>query len=394
MKILLTSDVYSPIVNGVVTSLLNLKNELESRGHDVRIITLSPNLKTHKEGNIYYIGSFSLNKIYPNMRMRHTTTRPFFNEISAWHPDVVHSQSEFSTSGFGKRVADKLDIPFVHTYHTVYENYTHYFCFSKRLGKKIASFLSRIILNKTDTVVAPSDKVQSLLSDYKVTTHIKTIPTGIDVGRFGISPSAEWIASAKAELGIADDELTPIFVGRLAKEKNISELMSFMADLKERRIHLLVVGGGPYLDELKREAAQMGVSDRIVFTGMIDPEDVSKYYHLGNVFVNASTSETQGLTYIEGLAAGLPCICRRDAALNNVITDGVNGWQYDSREDFTSRILQLADNPLLVKQMSQKASEMAVMRFSTASFADDVLSLYVKLCNEFNVVQNEQTTKN
>lgn len=382
MKILLTSDVYTPYVSGVVTSLMNLKNELEKRGHDVRVITLSPDIKTHKDGNVYYIGSIGMGKIYPNVRVRRTTTRPFYNEIVDWHPDVVHSQCEFSTFGFGKRIADKLDIPFIHTYHTVYEDYTHYFCFNKKLGKKLVSEFSRFVLNKTDAVVAPSEKVQDLLTDYKVKTPIETIPTGIDVERFVHAPCREWIMEKRAEYGLSGDTLTLVFIGRLAKEKNVEELMDYLPSLRERDVRLMIVGGGPYLEDLKREAERVGVSDLVVFTGMVDQRDVSKYYHIGDVFVSASTSETQGLTYIEALSAGLPCVCRRDAALNGVITDGVNGWQYDGREDFVSHILTLADDPGLRAKMSEKASEIAVMRYSTSAFADEVITLYVQLCEE------------
>lgn len=169
MKILITTDWYEPVINGVVTSVINLKNGLTARGHEVRILTLSHTIHSYTENEVTYIGAFSADKIYPQARIKIKTTRlRCVKDLIAWQPDIVHSQCELSTFRLGKKIAKKLKIPFIHTYHTVYENYTHYFLPSVWIGKKLVSCFTRRTLQKTDCVVVPSEKVRFILDSYNV----------------------------------------------------------------------------------------------------------------------------------------------------------------------------------------------------------------------------------
>jgi len=127
---------------------------------------------------------------------------------------------------------------------------------------------------------------------------------------------------------------------------------------------------------MQKEASALGLAGQIVFTGMVPPDEVEKYYPLGDVFVNASDSETQGLTYFEALAAGLPCVCRRDACLEGVIEEGINGWQYTNEEEFLAYIRQLRDNPALRERFSAAAKEKAISAFDTSVFAQRMEALY------------------
>ena len=81
--------------------------------------------------------------------------RSVVNKIVKWKPDIIHSQCEFSTFFFANRIAKKLRIPLVHTYHTVYEDYTHYFSPSHTIGKEIVETISRKILKHTQAIICP-----------------------------------------------------------------------------------------------------------------------------------------------------------------------------------------------------------------------------------------------
>ena len=143
MKVLITTDWYKPVINGVVTSATNLEEGLRKAGHDVRILTLSSNLHSYREGNVIYIGSVGVGMIYPNARLRARLNDPLVQELIDWRPDIVHSQCEFSTFSFAKRIARESGCPLVHTYHTVYEDFTHYFSPSIRLGHFLARKIGR-----------------------------------------------------------------------------------------------------------------------------------------------------------------------------------------------------------------------------------------------------------
>ena len=123
MKILITTDLFKPAINGVVTSIMNLEKELEEQGHEVRILSVSSNSTSYKEGNVYYIKSMP-SHIYPEVRVPFSRANDMVKELIAWNPDVVHSQCEFFSYGFAKRIADATGASLVHTYHTLYEQYT------------------------------------------------------------------------------------------------------------------------------------------------------------------------------------------------------------------------------------------------------------------------------
>ena len=83
-----------------------------------------------------------------------------------WKPDIVHSQCEFSTFFLAKRIASELHVPIVHTYHTVYEDYTHYFSPQKVWGRNIVQLMTKKLANAVETLIAPSDKIRKILEGY------------------------------------------------------------------------------------------------------------------------------------------------------------------------------------------------------------------------------------
>ena len=127
MKILITNEWYTPTINGVVISIVTLEKELKKLGHDVRILTLSNGIKSYKRDHVIYIRSIGAEKIYPGARIAFSKDNQYIEEIIEWKPDIIHTQCEFSTFRIAKHIAKKCAIPIVHTYHTVYEDYTHYF---------------------------------------------------------------------------------------------------------------------------------------------------------------------------------------------------------------------------------------------------------------------------
>ncbi len=373
LKILITSDWYAPTVNGVVTSVLNLENKLRELGHDVRILTLSESIHSHKKNNVYYERSVKA-PVYPEARAG-IMSKEHYKEILEWGPDIIHTQCEFSTYIAARKIAKKLDIPMVHTYHTVYEDYTHYFCPSKRLGRKIVSVLTRKLLKCMKAVIVPTEKVRELIAGYGVDKDIYVLPTGIDLDKYSKTYSEDEILELRRKHNIPRDNKIMLFLGRLAKEKNIPELMEYFKRLDRADLTFLIVGGGPYYDELREKAKKICGDMSVIFTGMISPEQVGKYYKSASFFVNASTSETQGLTYIETLASGLPALCRKDGCIKGVVIDNVNGFQYENYEDFSRFAAKILDNADFRASLSEGAVKTSEV-YSTLSFAKKALGIY------------------
>lgn len=378
MKILITTDWYSPVINGVVTSVLNLKRELEERGHEVRVLTLAIDGHHRKDKNIYYMQSFTIGKVYPNARAAVSVKNTYVKELIEWKPDIIHSQCEFMTFSYAVRIGKKCVCPIVHTYHTVYEEYTHYFSPSKTMGQKMVAVWSRRLLSKVDTVVAPTEKVSKILDNYKIAAPVQVIPTGVDLRKYAHVLSGKKKAEMKKQLGIPSSHKVLVSIGRLAKEKNIDELIDYLFQMKQKEITLLLVGDGPYRKDLEKKVKELSLGEQVMFTGMISPEEVGDYYQLGDVFISASNSETQGLTYIEALASGTPALCKKDSCLEHVVTNGFNGFQFENYSDFLLYLECMLGDETLRRTLCENA-KLSAERFSTWTFGSDMERLYRSL---------------
>ena len=360
MKILITTDLYTTATNGVVTSVKNLWDELKKKGHDVRILTLSETHHSRREGEVTFIRSLPI-AVYPDVRMSFAKRHPLIKELIEWRPDVIHSQCEFFTFRFASYIAKKTHAPIVHTYHTLYEQYVAYIVPGKKLASFVVRNLSKLILRKVDRIIVPTRKVESTLLGYGMHQGMSVVPSGISLEQHQRRISPEQRVQKRHELGIADDRLVLLNLGRLGTEKNIAELVDFFskAIADDDRLLFLIVGDGPAREGLEKQAERLGVRDRVIFTGMVKPSEVQEYYQLGDVFVSASTSETQGLTYVEAAANGLPLICRRDPCIEGVVIDGENGYQYDDEDDFTEKLLQALSDPEWREHAKEKSEAIA-----------------------------------
>ncbi len=378
MKILITTDLYTTNTNGVVTSVQNLFDELTAKGHDVQILTISDTLHSHREGPVTYIRSVSLEKVYPNVRMPVSYRHQLIQDIIDWKPDVVHSQCEFFSYQFAQRISKITGAPIVHTYHTLYEQYvTSYLIPSKRFSGAMVKFLSRQRLKNASTVIAPTQKVENTLQGYGMETPIEVIPSGISLEQHRKRMDPRIRLEKRRALGIRDEDLVLLNLGRLGGEKNLGELIRLFTEARKENENLkfLIVGDGPAREELQELAVELGVREHVIFTGMVSPTEVQDYYQLGDVFVSASTSETQGLTYIEAAANGLPLLCRQDDCLADVLQEGENGYDYTSAEEFLRAIDTMLDDPEW-RASAARRSEQIAASFDKKAFAEAVENIY------------------
>ncbi|OON98441.1 MAG: hypothetical protein ATN35_05035 [Epulopiscium sp. Nele67-Bin004] len=389
MKILIVTDTYKPTINGVVTSILNLQSGLHKLGHEVKILTLSSTNKSYEEDNVYYIGACDMSIFYPDIKMKIRSGKNELMDILEWQPDIIHTQSELNTFILAKKISKKLSIPIIHTYHTMYEDYTHYFSPNKTMGKKAVTTLTNYVGNSVSAMIAPTNKIYDVLDEYEVQCPVEVIPSGICLEKFGVDISQNCINSLKKSLNIPKDNFVLISVSRLGKEKNIDELLCYMKLLKDRKISLVIVGDGPYKEELENLAKHYELNN-IHFVGMVSPQEIPLYYKIADLFVSASTSETQGLTYIEALASGTPILCRRDECLNGVLVEGQNGCSFGTEIEFLCKLdmfINLRDK----KRISIEAKK-TVEKYSTTNFVDNIIKIYQKYIVLNNVIEVSKET--
>ncbi len=385
MKIGLFTDSYYPQINGVATSVHVLKQQLEADGHRVYVFTTTDPLADRhaevREGvfrmrSIPVMSERRLGVWYSPRMMR------FFSQLDL---DLVHTHTEFSLGIFGRTVARLLNIPLVHTYHTIYEEYTHFVIPIQAFGglaRRLARQLSASVCNIPDQVIVPTAKVRRLLRSYGVYRPIAVIPTGLKLDRFRPEKGDRKLREQmRAELGYQPDDLVAVYVGRVSREKGLDVLLEAVAEAAPccPRLSLLVVGSGPDADEMQAHCRALGLVDRVHFAGVKPWDEIGRWYRVGDVFVSASRSETQGLTYIEALASGLPVLARSDAVLEGVVETGVNGWQWDEIPDFVACCRELEALTAADRERLSRAALEYAERFSVERFAADMTKIYQKL---------------
>ncbi len=132
---------------------------------------------------------------------------------------------------------------------------------------------------------------------------------------------------------------------------------------------------------MEKLAKGLGIYHKTVFTGARPHEEIPIYYQLGDIFVSASQSETQGLTYIEALASGLPVVAKEDRCLDGVIKNGINGYTFQDQEDFIQALDRILSDPRHKEQLSLGAVGSA-KKFSASCFSDSVEDLYRNILND------------
>lgn len=376
MNIGLFTDTYFPQVSGVATSIKTLRDELIAQGHHVYIFTSSdPRATDSPEDGIYRFPSVPFVS-FKDRRIAFTGWLKVLRIARKLDLDIVHNQTEFSLGVMGKMVAKELGIPCIHTYHTMYQDYLHYIANGRVLKPKDVARLAHLYLKNMAGVIAPSERVLDTLESYHVESPIRVIPTGVNLRVYRLRDTPEQKLSMRQKYGYDRDTPVLLSLSRLAFEKNIQELIASMPDVlaKEPTAQLLIVGDGPARQSLERQVREMNLRDHVTFAGQISNDEVPHYYQIADVFVSASDSESQGLTYDESLASDVPIVVRRSEYTDQLIDDPGIGMSFQKRADLVKGILHYIQNPPVEETKAKR--EQKLHDISAEVFGRRVVEFY------------------
>lgn len=384
MRIGLFTDTYLPDINGVVSSIYTLQLELEKNGHDVFVVTTHPGLlQVQREANVLRLPGVELKNLYG-----YVLTSPIhlavLRDIREMELDVIHAHTEFGVGIFARIAAKMLNIPLVSTYHTTYEDYTHYVNVFNlesidKVAKKAVGSLSKMYGDSSTELIAPSQKTKDMLQRYGIKKNIHVIPTGLDLERFDCHhTSPERIQEIRSELMDKPEELLIIFVGRIAKEKSIDFVIDGFAALHDQNapVHFAVIGGGPEQEALQQHVHELGLDSMVTFAGKKPSDQIPSYYHAADAFVSASLTETQGMTYIEALASRLPVFARPDEVLEDLVIEGKTGFLFRRPEQFAEKVQAFLAFSPQEKQAMRELAKAQVEVYDSRIFYQKVLEVY------------------
>ncbi|MEO6834477.1 MAG: glycosyltransferase [Candidatus Tumulicola sp.] len=365
------TEVYRPVVNGVVASIDTLAEGLRSRGHQV--YCFAPRMPGYDEadGPVFRMPSLPLPTRTPYRLTLPLVSRRNVNNIIK-RLSLVHVHSPFVTGWMGMRYARRYGIPLLYTYHTQLEAYAHYVPFEPNATRYAASQLTRTFANLTDAVVVPTQAMATRLRDLGVTVRLEVVPSGIDVRRFGSGRRDE---ALRARVGANRGDRLVLCVSRLAKEKNIELLFEAMAVANDPSLRLAIAGEGPARAILEERARECGVAAQTRFLGIVAREQLPDLYASCDAFCMPSTTETQGLVQAEALAGGARVIAA-DAPQNRDVLGAAGQVVAPTAAAFAAALRAV---PAVRDQAVTTLARQAAERFSIDGQLERMLGLYESL---------------
>lgn len=359
MRVAIFSDSYFPQINGVVTQIKNLSEELISRGHHVLVVAPSSDRKFQKKkrGNVeeIYLPSVAL-PTYSDYRIMLPHSSMVLRALKEFAPDVIHVQTPFGAGWLGIRAGKKLHVPVVGTYHTLLPEFMMYLPVpvlnKSAIAKRAAWKYTNLFYNKCDLVTTPTESMARELARNGVKGAV-VLPNAINFPEF----------NRRAKKRVPSKNPKLIYFGRISYEKNIEVLIFALKHLLwlGQKVSLTITGSGPALNYLKGIVRAEKLSVHVHFHNALPQDELARHVATHDIFVTASTIETQGLTILEAMAAGLPCIGADCLAIPDSIREGRNGFLFRPYDfvELARKAERLIDSAKLRKKLGANAVETA-----------------------------------
>jgi len=382
LRIYFYTDTFLPAVDGVVTSILNIKKELEARGNDVYVITpSSPGSKLIAEMHNHIITVPGVRfKRYPQYSL---ALLPFIAplKLNLEIPDITHLHTPFFMGFYGLLYAKLNRVPVVGTFHTLFTSadvIKEYAISSKATQSILIKYAwpyARYFYNRCNVVIAPSNATERLLRAQHI-TNITVVPNSVDLERFNEKAEGSAVRERILKGGFKSIVL---YVGRISKEKNIETMIEAGRLLKGKKIKFVLAGTGPAMAFYKNIVNSKGLGGMFSFEGFVNDSELPKYYAASDLFCIPSTFETQGIVSLEAMACNKPVVGADYLALKDLIVNGKNGEKFKplNSEDCARKIERVLNNLDSYKIMIETAKE-----YSISKIADRLLNVYSSLLND------------
>lgn len=328
LRILIGADTFSPDVNGSARFSEHLASGLARRGHDVHVVSPSAKLPIGTHTEVFDGQEITVHRLYSWRWYPHdwlTFALPWrikqnsARVIDEVKPDVVHFQSHIVVGRGVSTEAEKRGIRIVGTNHVMPENMLQFSFIPKFLQNwaiGLAWAAARRSFIRADAVTAPTRKAADFFEKATGIGNVYAISCGINVGNY----VADFTPRTENRI---------LFVGRVAGEKQIDVLLRAVKLLPpDLDVKLEVVGGGDQLKNLQNMAGQLGIGDRVTFTGYVTEEELRRAYTRSTVFAMPSIAELQSIATMEAMASGLPVVAADAMALPHLVHDGENGYLF------------------------------------------------------------------
>ncbi|WP_166253748.1 glycosyltransferase [Marinobacter salicampi] len=381
LRVAMFTNNYLPFIGGVPISIDRLKRGLEAMGDQVQVVAPTYRDQPENEQTTVRVPSLLSMGVKREFRLANIFLARIRKQVRAFKPDIIHLHHPIWLGSLGLFMGRRLKVPVVYTYHTRLEHYAHFVPIPGTLFRNLISHaLIKHFANKCDGVIVPTYSTEEYLRMIGVKSATYIQPTGIDYQRFN-SVSDDAVATLKASLGIGEERVF-VSVSRISSEKNIDFMIDAIASLKARAtrpFRFLIIGDGHERDRIQQRIDSLGLQETISLLGAVPPDDMPIYYRLGDAFLFASKSETQGMVILEAMAAGLPVVAVRSSGIDDVVRQGYNGFKTPEKLAlWRDKVALLLEDDELRRELGDNALAFA-RDYSIENFARDVRFFYATL---------------
>ncbi len=384
MRIALFTETYLPYISGVVTHVKLLKEGLEKLGHTVLIVAADPDTRHHyiRDG-VLHCPAKTLKRIY-DYGLAAPYSHRRLKMIRDFNPDIIHIHTEFGVGLSAIHIAKALRIPLVYTLHTMYDEYIYYIAPRQLVPMmtKISHRYFRLFAKRATEITGPSKKcTEYIQNDCKLDRNVNVIPNPVELDKFQPENITEEQKIAfRKKYGIADDEMLICFCGRIGREKSVDVLLDYWAETvkPEDRMRLVIIGDGPCKQELEEQAARLGISNMVTFTGSVPNNELPPYYASCDLYVTASLSDTNSISMLEAMATGLPVVHRYDKLNEGQVRTGVNGYIFYDAKEMYQVFKEYQKKPAEEKRILEHSVRESVKQAGSENLANYLLTVYNK----------------
>jgi len=288
---------------------------------------------------------------YPELKMGWPQTAALLDLWSANRPDLVHIATEGPLGWSALRAAQRLGVPVSSDFRTNFHAYAQHYGISL-LKRPVLAYL-RYFHSRTSCTMVPTESLRRELAEQGF-RDLSVVARGVDTVRFH---PAKRSSELRRQWGVSDDDMVVMCVGRLAPEKNLTDLVSAYQAMRriQPRTRLVLVGDGP-----ARQALQSACPEAIL-AGSRTGDDLPVHYASADAFLFPSLTETFGNVTPEAMASGLPVLAYNYAAAAQLIQPGDNGLlaTYGAAHDFVTLAESLVTDPQLARRMGAAARQTA-----------------------------------
>lgn len=330
LTILIAADTYPPDVNGAAVFSYRLATAMAARGHTVHVVAArevnGPGTVEHREeATVHRLRSHSQpTKSTLRLCLPWDAKRDISRILDEVKPDVVHVQCHYMIGQAAVNEAEARGIRTIATNHFMPENVDPFLPFPKWFKRIVARNSWRDmgkIMGRAAVVTTPTPLAARAMKSHARLGNVLPLSNGINPANYQLEPGESVPPKPWPMV---------LFVGRLALEKNVRVLIEALAHTTaDPAPHAVIIGSGEQRGPLERRAAELGVTDRVHFTGHINDTELRTAYLQADVFCQPGTAELQSLVTLEALSASTPVLLADAMALPHLVDDGVNGYLFE-----------------------------------------------------------------